>query len=143
MGYCPFCGSFSTKTVGGASGDPFDRSEPREVCRLCGREIPPLSEPEIKFDTKLVVSMRSVLGESIREAKMTFDADTLSKLSTISFEGAEYPICRYLGVTLIYSTVEFDGERADVLHAPLETTRVYETENGTETVEVKIELEIK
>ena len=39
MKKCPYCGSHRTHTVGGESGNPFDRRPEKTVCLDCGRAV--------------------------------------------------------------------------------------------------------
>ena len=36
---CPYCGSHRTQTVGGDTGNPFDRRPEKTVCLDCGMTV--------------------------------------------------------------------------------------------------------
>ncbi len=147
---CPFCGSHRTKTVGGADGDPYNRTVATTVCLDCGRTLPSLGVPlniegleeldindpdicnpesltrrhrhtSIEIKKYIVIKMHAQACNTVREESLTVPFEN----GHHDFSGKEYPFTRYRGIDIEGDIIMFDGEGYKLTRDGIKIQRLY------------------
>ena len=140
---CPYCGSSRLQTIGGYTGNPFDRRKEKTICLDCGRTV--ATEPDLAdlFQIVICIEMTAEGGGLVRKAKAEFAfQDGEYDLSRL-----EYPLCRYKRLKISKGTVDLGSEICiSITDVPYETTKQYtayapDKRPVAETVKIRIKLE--